>query len=83
MGKVEASSEWLPPGPPPLPGASLELHSTHRPGLIEEEICKDRAGVALPREILFFKGHCPHRKSLRGRPTCWAPLSHGPGHPGS
>lgn len=64
--------------PPPLPGASLELHSSHRPGLTEEEICKGRAGVALPREILFFKGHCPHRKSLRGRPTCWAPLSHTP-----
>lgn len=63
---------------PRLPGASLEPHSSHRPGLIEEEICKDRAGVALPREILFFKGHCPHRKSLRGRPTCWAPLSHAP-----
>lgn len=35
----------------------------------------------MPREILFFKGHCPHRKSLRGRPTCWAPLSHSPDTP--
>lgn len=44
-------------------------------------MCKGRAGVALPREILFFKGHCPHRKSLRDGPTCWASLSHGPDTP--
>lgn len=44
-------------------------------------MCKGRAGVALPREILFFKGHCPHRKSLWDRPTCWASLSYGPDTP--
>lgn len=67
---------------PLLPCLGPPFSRIHHTGLGSlRKTLQRQSRVALPREILFFKGHCLHRKSLRGGPTRRAPLSHGPDTP--
>lgn len=75
MVKVEASSEWLPPAPPPLPGggAPLQLHSSHRPGLIEKKFAKTEQGWPCPGNPLL-QGPLPPQEIPEGQTNLLGPF---------